>query len=53
MLVIKCQQKIHSLTYEYLSRPTGWDGSVRHLDGYDATKWLDTVSGLNLFEAVK
>ena len=34
------RQNICRLTYKTASRPTGWDGSVGHLDGYDASYWL-------------
>ena len=30
------QDDIYRLTYKAVTRPTGWDGSVGLLDGYDA-----------------
>ena len=30
-----CQQNIYILAYKTASRPTGYDGSEGHLDGYD------------------
>ena len=35
-----CQKNKFRRTYKTASRPTGWDGSVGHLDGYDASQWL-------------
>ena len=32
---ITCQQDIYRQTYKTVSWPTGWDGSVDLLDGYD------------------
>ena len=40
MWVIICQQNIYRVTNNTASRPTDWDGSVCHLDGYDASIWL-------------
>ena len=37
---IICQQNIYRQTYKIAARPTGWDGSVGHFDGYDASYWL-------------
>ena len=34
---IICQQNIYRLTYKTTNRPTGWDGSERHLDGYESS----------------
>ena len=34
---IICQQNIYRLTYKTVSRPTGWDGSLGHRDGYYAS----------------
>ena len=31
------QQNIYRQTYKTASRPTGWDGIVGQLDGYDAS----------------
>ena len=33
---IICQQDIYRLSYKNASRPTGCDGSVRHIDGDNA-----------------
>ena len=51
--VSRCQQNLCRQTYKTANRPTGWDGSERHLDGYDALKWLRYCKRLNLFEVVK
>ena len=40
MWEIKCQQNKYGLTYKTAFRPTGWDGSVGHFDGYDTSFWL-------------
>ena len=46
---IICQQNVLRLTseavtilydYKTVTWPTGWDGSVGLLDGYNASKWL-------------
>ena len=34
---IICQQNIYRLTYKTASLPRGWDCSVSHYDGYDAS----------------
>ena len=34
---IICQQNIYRSTFNTASRPSGWDGSVGHLEGYDAS----------------
>ena len=32
--------QLYNWTYKTACRPTGCDGSVGHLDGYDASYWL-------------
>ena len=40
MRVFICQQIIYRETNKTASRPTGFDGIVVLLDGYDASLWL-------------
>ena len=37
MWEIICQQNVYTRTYKAASRPTGFDGIVAPLDGYDAS----------------
>ena len=43
-----CLHEIHRRTYKRESQPTGLDGIVALLDGYDCSSWLRYNNTLNL-----